>query len=105
MPNLKKDSYIATIKLKSMSKEKKKLKKEGAVRSDEIKERHSKAIEVAKRTSPDLSKLQKVRIDNSTYIYVGLDKDPKVARERFVEKMNTRVNAIRYKNYDTKDSY
>jgi len=27
-----------------MSKEKKKFKKEGAVRSDEIKERHSKAI-------------------------------------------------------------
>ncbi len=88
-----------------MSKEKKKFKKEGAVRSDEIKERHSKAIEVAKRTSPDLRKLQKVRIDNSTYIYVGLDKDPKVARERFVEKMNSRINAIRYKNYDIKDSY
>jgi len=88
-----------------MSKEKKKLKKEGAVRSDEIKERHSKAIALAARTSPDLSKLQKVRIDNSTYIYVGLDKDPKVARERFIEKMNPRTQAIRYRNYDTKDSY
>ena len=88
-----------------MSKGKKKTPKDGAVRSDEVRDRHSKAIALADKTSPDLSKLQKVRIDNSTYIYVSLDKDPKVARERFIEKMNTRVNAIIYKNYDTKDSY
>ena len=56
-----------------MSKGKKKTPKDGAVRSDEVRDRHSKAIALADKTSPDLSKLQKVRIDNSTYIYVSLD--------------------------------
>ena len=88
-----------------MSKGKKKTPKDGAVRNDEVRDRHSKAVALAEKTSPDLGKLQRVRIDNSTHIYVGLDKDPKVARERFIEKMNSRTNAMIYKNYDTKDSY
>jgi hypothetical protein len=87
-----------------MSKEDKK-KKDGAVRLDELKAQHRKAIELAEKTSPDLTKLQKVKIDNSTCIYIGLDKDPVLAKKRFIEKLNARPLDIRYKNYDTRESY
>jgi len=83
-----------------MSKEDRK-KKKGAVRLDELKAQHRKAIELAEKTSPDLTKLQKVKIDNSTCIYIDPDKDPVLAKKRFIEKLNARPLDIRYKNYDT----
>ena len=76
-------------------------KKEGAVRNDEIKELNTKARQLAAKHSPDLSKLQRVRIDNSTCIYIDPDKDPVLAKKRFIDKMNDRPINIRYKNYDT----
>jgi len=75
--------------------------KGGAIRQDEIKELNTKAKKVAAKHSPDLNKLQKVRIDNSTYIYIGPDKDPEVAKKKFIDKMNARPFNISYKNYDT----
>ena len=47
--------------------------KEGAVRNEEIQELNTKARKLADKYSPDLNKLQKVRIDNNTYIYVNPD--------------------------------
>ena len=76
-------------------------KKEGAIRHDEIKELNTKAKKLAAKHSPDLNELQKVRIDNSTYIYIGIDKDPEVAKKKFIDKMNARPFNISYKNYDT----
>jgi hypothetical protein len=76
-------------------------KKEGAVRNDEIKELNTKARQLAAKHSPDLSKLQKVRIDHSTCIYIDPNKDPVLAKKRFIDKMNDRPMNIRYKNYDT----
>lgn len=76
-------------------------RKEGAVRNDEIQELNTKARKLADKYSPDLSKLQKVRIDNSTYIYIDHGKDPVLAKKRFIEKMNNRSMNFRYTNYDT----
>ena len=75
--------------------------KEGAVRNEEIQELNTKARKLADKYSPDLNKLQKVRIDNNTYIYVNPDKDPVLAKKKFIDKMNDRPMSIRYKNYDT----
>jgi len=79
------------------------MEKEGAVRHEEIRELRNKAIEVAKKFSPNLSDMQKVFIDRSTSIYIKKDADPVEARRKFIEKMQTRQYDIRYKNYDTSD--
>lgn len=75
--------------------------KEGAVRNEEIQELNTKAKKLAEKHSPDLSKMQKVKINKGTYIYISMDKDPEVARSRFIEKLNARTMNISYKNYDT----
>ena len=78
--------------------------KMGEVRNEEIYESKKKAVLLAEKHSPDLSKLQKVRIDDNTYIYIGLDKDPKKAKKRFIERHieNGRYGA-KYYNYKCED--
>jgi hypothetical protein len=38
--------------------------------------------------SPDLKKLQEVVIDTRTRIYIEMEEDPEVARERYIQKFN-----------------
>ncbi len=37
--------------------------------------------------SPDVTKMQEVRIDNRTKIYIGIDEDPKQAKERYLARL------------------
>jgi len=79
------------------------MKKEGAVRNEEIKELRQKAIDVSKKSSPNLSDLQRVVIDKNTTIYVKDGEDPVEARRKFIAKMQDRKYNIHYKNYDVGD--
>jgi poly(A) polymerase Pap1 len=74
--------------------------KEGVVRNEEIQELNTKAKKLAEKHSPDLNKMQKVKINKGTYIYIGIDKDPEVARKKFIEKINSSSFTVKYKNYD-----
>ena len=79
------------------------MKKEGAVRNEEIKELRQKAIDVSKKSSPNLNDLQRVVIDRNTTIYVKEGEDPVEAREKFIAKMQDRKYNVHYKNYDVGD--
>ena len=79
------------------------MKKEGAVRNEEIRELRQKAIDVSKKSSPNLNDLQRVIIDRNTTIYVKKGEDPVEAREMFIAKMQDRKYNIHYKNYDVGD--
>ncbi len=79
------------------------MKKEGAVRNEEIKELRQKAIDVSKKSSPNLNDLQRVVIDKNTTIYVKDGEDPVEARRKFIAKMQDRKHNIHYKNYDVGD--
>jgi hypothetical protein len=39
-------------------------------------------------STPDLKKMQEVVIDFRTKIYIGLNDDPKIARERYLSRFN-----------------
>lgn len=43
---------------------------------------------VLKLDSPNLNKLQAVKIDNKTIIYIALDEDPVIAKKRFLDKLS-----------------
>lgn len=45
-----------------------------------------RARKVAKQHRPDLSKKQRVRVDNKTIIYIEPGEDPDKARQDFVDK-------------------
>lgn len=79
------------------------MKKEGAVRNEEIKELRQKAIDVSKKSSPDLNNLQRVVIDRNTTIYVKEGEDPVEAKKKFIAKMQNRKYNVHYKNYDVGD--
>ena len=79
------------------------MKKEGAVRNEEIKELRQKAIDVSKKSSPNLNDLQRVVIDKNTTIYDKDGEDPVEARRKFIAKMQDRKYNIHYKNYDVGD--
>lgn len=79
------------------------MKKEGAVRNEEIKELRQKAIDVSKKSSPDLNNLQRVVIDRNTTIYVKEGEDPAEAKKKFIAKMQNRKYNVHYKNYDVGD--
>ena len=79
------------------------MKKEGAVRNEEIRELRQNAIDVSKKSSPNLNDLQRVVIYRNTTIYIKAGEDPVEAREKFITKMQERKYSIHYKNYDIGD--
>ena len=40
--------------------------------------------------SPDLNKLQRVKIDHKTIIFIALDADPEKAKKRYIEQVNAK---------------
>ena len=79
------------------------MKKEGAVRNEEIRELRQKAIDVSKKSSPNLNDLQRVVIDRNTTIYIKDGEDPVEAKEKFMDKMQEKKYSIHYKNHDVGD--
>jgi hypothetical protein len=48
--------------------------------------------------SPDLNKLQAVAIDHKTTIYIAPNADPVKAKERYLEKVNSKKAILSDKN-------
>lgn len=42
--------------------------------------------------SPDIQKLQEVKIDDRTKLYIALDADPEQARKRYLTRLETKGN-------------
>jgi hypothetical protein len=77
------------------------MKKEGAIKNEEIVELKTQAQKLSEELSPDLNEMIRVKIDSSTYIYIDKDKDPDLARKKFIERLQSRSFSLKYKNYDT----
>jgi hypothetical protein len=52
-----------------------------------IRDYHQKAIEIAKKFSPNTNKLKAVQIDERTTIYIRKNKSAKKAKQRFIERL------------------
>ena len=79
------------------------MKKEGAVRNEEIKELRKKARDVSKKSSPDLNIRKRVVNDRNTTIHVNKGEDAVEAKKKCIAKMQNRKYNVHYKNYDVGD--
>ena len=45
------------------------------------------SLDEVRALSPDLSKLRRVEIDNHTWIFIDLNRDPKEAKRKYIKEL------------------